>query len=158
MSIATIKTAIQNILENDVDGFTGVVLPKIVYLQTRHEIESVSVNGLINAIGFMQTTRRTRVDNDRNFESDDLETINREFIVIAYIEHVPSNDTFETMDNLCENICNAFNDNQNLNGTVNDKYKCDMMSNVLVAVTPSRLCHIASFELSSIGYREIEIY
>lgn len=147
MRLDDIRTAITQII-NTVDG-AGKIIHGIVYLTSQVELSQVMKNGIVNAVGFIQTAKVAEAD-----EGFDIEDCKRRFFFVYYYEHkaqtpVAVVNSFKTVETFAENLMNAFNENETLNDTVTTHDKLKLRSNNLVTSFTNKLIHLLTFDLET---------
>lgn len=147
MRLDDIRTAITQII-NTVDG-AGKIIHGIVYLTSQVELNQVMKNGIVNAVGFIQTAKVAETD-----EGFELEDCKRRFFFVYYYEHkaqtpVAVVNSFKTVETFAENLMNAFNENETLNDTVTTHDKLKLRSNNLVTSFTNKLIHLLTFDLET---------
>lgn len=132
----------------------GKVMHGIIYLRSQMEIERLTKNGIINAVGFIQTNNIPEID-----ESFDLENCKRRFFFVYYYGYKEpgpnvSENTFKTVETFSEKLQEAFNKNETLNSTVSGHNKLMLTGNNLVSSFTNKLIHMLTYELET--YEEFE--
>ena len=147
MILDNIRTAITQIISSTAG--VGKVIHGIVFLTSQIEINQVSKDGIINAVGFIHTNKAPDIE-----EGFDLEDCTRRFFFVYYYEHRNQTpqanvNSFKTVETFAENLMNAFNCNETLKGTVSSHNKLKLTSNNLITSFNNKLVHMLTFELET---------
>lgn len=147
MRIDDIRTEIANILATV--PTIGKIIHGIVFIRSASDLELVRKDGIVNSIGFFQVTILPQ-DTEEDYDTEE-ET--RRFVFVYYFEHNDYTDltksSFVRVEKFAEYLQDAFNSNEDLNGTVSTHSKLALTSNNLTPIFNNEFVHMLTFEMET---------